>query len=75
MGHQGEVGVKVAVQLVSGGDLLIDIAFAEGNVVVFQVPAELKVVRQPVHCHDVAQVEIEPGQLEGVFEGDGVVTG
>ena len=71
--HQGEMGVDVVMQLIAGSDFLIDVSFAEGDVVVFQVPAKLEIIRQPVHGHGVAQVEIESGQLVGL-EIDGVIT-
>ena len=49
------------MQLIASGDFLVDVAFAEGNVVVFQMPSELEIIRQPAHGHDIAQVEVEPG--------------
>ena len=66
MGHQSDVSVNVVIQLISGGDFLVDVAFAEvGEGIVFQVPAKLEVIRQPIHGHGITEVEVELGHLQG----------
>ena len=75
MGHEGKMRVNIVMQLIACGDFLVDVAFTEGNLVVFQMPAELEIIRQTLHGHDVAQIEVDSGQLQFVVDGDGVIAG
>lgn len=66
MCHQVDMGMKVIVNTIAGGDFLVEGAFAEvGESVVSQVHAKLKEIRQPVHGHRIAEAQVEFGHLKG----------